>query len=50
MDLLKGKKPNRESVLEPTTPRASAVPPAGTAGKPRPRPDPDPGLEPQPQA
>ena len=47
MDLLKGKKPNRELVLEPTTPRASAVPPAG---KPRPRPDPDPGLEPQPQA
>jgi cell division protease FtsH len=46
-DLLKGKKPNRESVLEPATPRASAVPPAG---KPRPRPDPDPGLEPQPQA
>ena len=47
IDLLKGKKPNRELVLEPTTPRASAVPPAG---KPRPRPDPDPGLEPQPQA
>jgi len=47
MDLLNGKKPNRESVLEPATPRASAVPPAG---KPRPRPDPDPGLEPQPQA
>ncbi|MCK1295993.1 ATP-dependent zinc metalloprotease FtsH [Bradyrhizobium sp. 30] len=47
IDLLKGKKPNRESVLEPTTPRASAVPPAG---KSRPRPDPDPGLEPQPQA
>ncbi len=46
-DLLKGKKPNRESVLEPTTPRTSAVPPAG---KPRPRPDPDAGLEPQPQA
>jgi len=46
-ELLKGKKPNRESVLEPTTPRASAVPPAG---KPRPRPDPDAGLEPQPQA
>jgi cell division protease FtsH len=46
-DLLQGKKPNRESVLEPTTPRASAVPPAG---KSRPRPDPDPGLEPQPQA
>lgn len=47
VDLLKGKKPNRESVLEPATPRASAVPPAG---KSRPRPDPDPGLEPQPQA
>ncbi|KQT24952.1 MAG: ATP-dependent zinc metalloprotease FtsH [Bradyrhizobium sp.] len=47
VDLLKGKKPNRESVLEPTAPRASAVPPAG---KSRPRPDPDPGLEPQPQA
>jgi cell division protease FtsH len=47
LDLLKGKKPNRESVLEPTTPRASAVPPAG---KPRPRSDPDAGLEPQPQA
>jgi len=46
-DLLNGKKPNRESVLEPSTPRTSAVPPAG---KPRPRPDPDPGLEPQPQA
>ena len=45
-DLLKGKKPNRESVLEPATPRTSAVPPAG---KPRPRPDPDAGLEPQPQ-
>ena len=46
-DLINGKKPNRESVLEPTGPRASAVPPAG---KPRPRPDPDAGLEPQPQA
>ncbi len=46
-DLLIGKKPNRESVLEPSAPRTSAVPPAG---KPRPRPDPDPGLEPQPQA
>jgi len=32
-------------MLEPTTLRASAVPPAG-----KPRPDPDPGLEPQPQA
>jgi len=44
-DLLKGKRPNRESVLEPTTPRTSAVPPAG-----KPRPRPDAGLEPQPQA
>src|ERR1043166_8322921 len=47
IDLLAGKKPNRESVLEPTAPRTSAVPPAG---KPRPRPEPDAGLEPQPQA
>src|SRR4030081_3968621 len=46
-DLLDGKKPNRDSVLEPSAPRASAVPPAG---KSRPRPDPDAGLEPQPQA
>ena len=46
-DLLGGKRPSRESVIEPTTPRGSAVPPAG---KPRPRP-PEPGsLEPQPQA
>jgi cell division protease FtsH len=36
----------RESVIEPTTPRGSAVPPAG---KPRPRPETG-GLEPQPQA
>jgi len=46
-DVINGKKPNRESVLEPTGPRTSAVPPAG---KPHPRPDPDAGLEPQPQA
>ena len=44
-DLLDGKKPNRESIIEPTGPRASAVP---TAGKGRPRPDA--GMEPQPQA
>jgi cell division protease FtsH len=44
-DLLAGKKPNRESVLEPTGPRTSAVPPAG-----KPRPRPDAGLEPQPQS
>ena len=35
-DLLAGKRPVRESVIEPTTPRSSAVPPAG---KPRPRPE-----------
>jgi cell division protease FtsH len=46
-DLLAGKKPNRESVIEPATPRTSAVPPAG---KGRPRPDVPPGpMEPQPQ-
>ena len=44
-DLLNGKKPNRESVLEPSGPRTSAVPPAG-----KPRSRPDGGLEPQPQA
>jgi cell division protease FtsH len=47
-DLLNGKRPNRESVIEPTTPRSSAVPPAG---KTRPRPDaPSGGMEPAPQA
>ena len=47
-DLLAGKKPNRESVIEPQAPRTSAVPPAG---KSRPRPDAPPGpMEPQPQA
>ena len=45
-DLLNGKRPRRESVIEPTTPRSSAVP---NAGKPRPRPDTG-GMEPQPQA
>jgi cell division protease FtsH len=45
-DLLIGKRPNRESVIEPATPRGSAVPPAG---KPRPRPETG-GLEPQPQS
>ncbi|HWL03754.1 MAG TPA: ATP-dependent zinc metalloprotease FtsH, partial [Xanthobacteraceae bacterium] len=34
IDLIAGKRPVRESVIEPTTPRSSAVPPAG---KPRPR-------------
>jgi len=46
-DLLAGKRPVRESVIEPTTPRSSAVPPAG---KPRPRPEPPSGeVAPQPQ-
>ena len=45
-DLINGKRPVRESVIEPLTPRASAVPPAG---KGRPRPDTGP-LEPQPQS
>jgi cell division protease FtsH len=47
-DLLDGRPPVREGVSEPSTPRASAVPPAG---KQRPRPEPGAGpLEPQPQA
>jgi cell division protease FtsH len=47
-DLLMGKKPSRESVIEPQAPRTSAVPPAG---KSRPRPGPGTGpMEPQPQA
>jgi cell division protease FtsH len=46
-DLLNGKRPNRESVIEPPTPRGSAVP---TAGKPRPRPGGTGPMEPQPQA
>jgi cell division protease FtsH len=46
-DLLEGKRPIRESVIEPSTPRGSAVPPAG---KPRPRPEPPTGeVAPQPQ-
>jgi cell division protease FtsH len=46
-DLLNGKRPSRESVIEPATPRGTAVPPAG---KPRPRPEPEiGGAEPQPQ-
>jgi cell division protease FtsH len=45
-DLFEGKRPNRESVVEPSTPRSSAVP---SAGKGRPRPEAG-GMEPQPQA
>ena len=47
-DLLAGKRPSRESVIEPATPRSSAVP---TAGRGRRGPEPGTGpLEPQPQA
>jgi cell division protease FtsH len=46
-DLLNGKKPNRESIIEPSAPRTSAVPPAG---KPRPRPEPGGDVATQPQA
>jgi cell division protease FtsH len=46
-DLLEGRRPVRESVIEPSTPRSSAVPPAG---KPRPRPESPSGeVAPQPQ-
>jgi cell division protease FtsH len=45
-DLLNGKRPRRESAIEPAAPRSSAVP---TAGKPRPRPEAG-GMEPQPLA
>ena len=46
-DLIKGIRPVRESVIEPQTPRSSAVPPAG---KQRPRPDAPTGeVAPQPQ-
>ena len=43
-DLLQGKRPVRESVIEPTTPRSSAVPSAGKGRPPRP----DAPLDPQP--
>jgi cell division protease FtsH len=45
-DLINGKRPVRESVIEPTTPRGSAVPPAG---KPRSAPPPTGEVAPQPQ-
>jgi cell division protease FtsH len=44
-DLLDGKRPVRESVIEPATPRSSAVPSAGKGRPPRP----DAPLDPQPQ-
>lgn len=48
VDLLDGKPPVRDTVIEPANPRGSAVP---TAGKNRPRPGGTPGsIEPQPQA
>jgi cell division protease FtsH len=45
-DLLAGRRPRRETIIEPAASRGSAVPPAG---KPRPRPETG-GMEPQPQA
>ncbi|MFG1423671.1 ATP-dependent zinc metalloprotease FtsH [Roseixanthobacter liquoris] len=48
IDLLDGKPPVRDTVIEPANPRASVVP---TAGKNRPRPEgPAGSIEPQPQA
>ncbi|MBB6308802.1 ATP-dependent zinc metalloprotease FtsH [Xanthobacter tagetidis] len=48
IDLMDGKTPNRESVIDPPNPRGSAIP---TAGKNRPRPGGAGGsIEPQPQA
>ena len=47
-DLLMGKKPNRESMVEASAPRTPTVPTAG-AGRNRPRPEAGP-LEPQPQS
>jgi len=44
-DLMNGKRPVRESVIEPATPRSSAVPSAGKGRPPRP----DAPLDPQPQ-
>jgi len=44
-DLLDGKRPVRESVIEPSGPRSSAVPSAGKGRPPRP----DAPLDPQPQ-
>jgi len=45
-DLLEGKRPVRESVIEPSGPRTSAVPPSG---KPRSAPPPSGEVAPQPQ-
>jgi cell division protease FtsH len=42
-DLLAGRRPRRETIMEPAAPRGSAVPPAGKA---RPRPETG-GMEPQ---
>ena len=46
-DLIMGKRPNRESIIEPTTPRNTTVP---TAGSGRNRPRPEGPMEPKPQA
>jgi cell division protease FtsH len=47
-DLIMGKRPTRESIIEPTTPRNTTVPTSG-AGRNRPRPEAGP-MEPQPQS
>ncbi|MBH0239358.1 ATP-dependent zinc metalloprotease FtsH [Methylobrevis albus] len=46
--IMNGKPPVRDAFDDPTPPRSSAVPPAGTQ-RPRGEPDAGPGLEPQPQ-
>src|SRR5436853_279178 len=48
IDLLQGKRPVRESIIEPTTTRSSALPSAGKGRPPRPDAPPDP--QPAPQA
>ncbi len=45
-DLLAGRRPRRDTIIDPAPSRGSAVPPTG---KPRPRPETG-GMEPQPQA
>jgi cell division protease FtsH len=47
--LFQGKKPVRDTIEEPTPPRASPVPTTGVPSRPKPGPEPG-GLEPQPQA
>ncbi|MEI7805891.1 MAG: cell division protein FtsH, partial [Hyphomicrobiales bacterium] len=48
-DLIKGKRPVREAVIEPSAPRSTAVPKSG-AGRPRTEPPPPGDVAPQPQS